>query len=59
MGVVSYYSLVPLPTGSTRIFAYPFFGAVAVLFSVAIAARLLRPQYLRRVGATEATPGAT
>jgi amino acid transporter len=57
MALVFYYSLVPLPTGSARIFAYLFFGAVAVLFIVGIGARLLRPQYLRRVGATEATPG--
>jgi hypothetical protein len=39
------------------VFAFLFFGAVAVLFVIGIAARLLRPQYLRRVGATEATPG--
>ncbi len=57
MGLVFYYSLVPLPTGSARIFVYLFFGAVVVLFIIGIGARLLRPQYLRRVGATEATPG--
>ncbi len=57
MALVFYYSLVPLPTGSARIFAYLFFGAVAGLFIVGIGARLFRPQYLRRVGATEATPG--
>ena len=57
MAVVFYYSLVPFPTGSARVFALLFFGAVAVLFAIGIAARLLRPQYLRRVGATEATPG--
>lgn len=57
MALVFYYSLVPFPTGSARVFAYLFFGAVAVLFVIGIAARLLRPQYLRRVGATEATPG--
>ncbi len=57
MALVFYYSLVPLPTGSTRIFAYLFFGTVAVLFIIGIGARLLRPQYLRRVGATEATSG--
>ncbi len=58
MGLVFYYSLVPLPTGSTRIFAYLFFGAVAVLFIIGIGARLLRPRYLQRVGTTEATPRA-
>lgn len=56
MVLVFYYSLVPLPTGSARVFAYLFFGAVALLFVIGIAARLFRPQYLRRVGATEATP---
>lgn len=56
MAVVFYYSLVPLPTGSARMFAYLFFGAVAVLFAIGIAARVFRPQYLRRVGATEAIP---
>ncbi len=56
MALVFYYSLVPLPTGSTRMFAYLFVGAVAVLFVVGIGARLLRPQYLQRVGATEVTP---
>ena len=57
MALVFYYSLVPFPTGSARVFAYLFFGAVAVLFVIGIGARLLRPQYLRRVGATEATSG--
>jgi uncharacterized membrane protein YeaQ/YmgE (transglycosylase-associated protein family) len=56
MAVVFYYSLVPLPTGSARTFAYLFFGAVVVLFVIGIGARLFRPQYLQRVGATEATP---
>jgi len=57
MGMVFYYSLVPLPTGSARTFAYLFFGVVVVLFATGLAVRRLRPQYLRRVGATEATPG--
>jgi len=59
MAAVFYYSysLVPLPAGSARMFAYLFFGTVAVLFILGIGARLLRPQYLRRVGATEAIPG--
>ena len=56
MALVFYYTLVPLPTGSARAFAYLFFGAVAVLFVIGIGAHLFRPQYLRRVGATEATP---
>ena len=56
MALVFYYTLVPLPTGSARVFAYLFFGAVAVLFLIGIGARLFRPQYLRRVGATEVTP---
>jgi amino acid transporter len=56
MGVVFYYSLVPFPTGSARVFAFLFFGAVVLLFVIGIAARLFRPQYLQRVGSTEVTP---
>jgi amino acid transporter len=55
MVIVFYYSLVPLPTGSALTFAYLFFGAVILLFVIGIGARVLRPQYLSRVGETEAT----
>jgi amino acid transporter len=57
MAVVFYYSLVPLPSGSARTFAFLFFGAVVVLFIIGIAIRQLRPQYLSRVGLTEITAG--
>ena len=43
MAVVFYYSLVPFPTGSARVFAYLFFGAVAVLFVIGIAAQPAPP----------------
>ena len=55
---VLFLPVPPLKRGYARIFAYLFFGAVAVLFMAGISARLLRPRYLRRVGATEATPRA-
>jgi amino acid transporter len=56
MAAVFYYTLVPFPTGSARVFAFLFFGAVALLFIIGIVAQLVRPQFLRRVGATEVTP---
>jgi len=52
---VFYYTLVPFPTGSARVFAFLFFGAVALLFIIGIVAQLARPQFLRRVGSTEVT----
>jgi amino acid transporter len=57
MGVVFYYSLVPLPTGSARTIVYLFFGVVALLFVIGLGARQFRPDYLRRVGTTEAAGG--
>ena len=58
MALVFYYTLVPFPTGSARVFANLFFGVVALLFIIGIVAQLARPQYLRRVGATEVTTEA-
>ena len=55
MAVVFYYSWVPFPSGSARVFAFLFFGTVVVLFVIGILARLFRPQFLRRVGTTEVT----
>ena len=55
MALVFYYTLVPFPTGSARVSAFLFFGVVALLFIIGIAAQLTRPQFLRRVGATEVT----
>jgi hypothetical protein len=43
----------PVPTGSARVSAFLFFGVVALLFVVGIVAQVTRPQFLRRVGATE------
>jgi amino acid transporter len=57
MAVVFYYSLVPLPTGSARTFAFLFFGVVIALFIIGFAIRQLRPQFLSRVGATEIAAG--
>jgi hypothetical protein len=56
--VVFWYTLVPFPTGSARVFALLFFGAVALLFIIGIVAQFVRPQFLRRVGATEVTTEA-
>ena len=53
MAVVFYYTLVPFPAGSARVSAFLFFGVVALLFVIGIVAQLARPQFLRRVGATE------
>jgi hypothetical protein len=58
MAVVFWYTLVPFPTGSARVFALLFFGAVALLFIIGIVAQFVRPQFLRRVGATEVTTEA-
>ena len=58
MAVVFYYTLVPFPTGSARVVAILFFGVVALLFIIGIVAQLARPQFLRRVGATEVTTEA-
>lgn len=55
MGMVFYYSLVPLPSGSTRVFVFLFFAVVVLLFAVGLAASRLRPSYLARVGSTEIT----
>lgn len=55
MALVFYYTLVPFPTGSARVSAFLFFGVVALLFVIGIVAQVTRPQFLRRVGATEVT----
>jgi hypothetical protein len=36
---------------------YLFFGVVALLFVIGLGARQFRPDYLRRVGTTEAAGG--
>jgi len=59
MAVVFYYTLVPFPTGSARVVAILFFGVWwRCCFIIGIVAQLARPQFLRRVGATEVTTEA-